>query len=187
MLRKILFNKPIAKFFFVIPIYIVLAILVERLEETHPVRLTITVLHVIIAIYFILLMIHILRHSIRQLMKSKNLFALIRTYMIFLLGIILIFTTIFNLTEISRTGYLTYGKCSDNFRPDMLKSDADRSRGFFYFTAVTFFTIGYGDICPMGMAKFVALATAFVGHLVSVILVALILYNFLDARKNGKK
>lgn len=41
-----------------------------------------------------------------------------------------------------------------------------------YFSSMTLFTVGYGDIQPVGIAKYVAVAEAFIGYLLPPIIIA---------------
>jgi potassium channel LctB len=48
----------------------------------------------------------------------------------------------------------------------------DLNRDVFYFSGVTYFTIGYGDIIPTGMAKIATITEAFIGNVVNLIVLA---------------
>ncbi len=96
---------------------------------------------------------------------------------------LLIFSTIYNVVDLTEMGYIKYGTCSDNFSRSMLETDPTISRDFFYFSAMTFFGVGYGDICPMGFAKIISIITSLIGHVISVILVALIINNYVMRSK----
>jgi len=67
----------------------------------------------------------------------------------------------------------------------MIKTDTLRSYSFLYFTTMLF-TVGYGDICPMGSAKIFSMITAIIGHVLSVILVALIINNHFKLKEDNK-
>jgi hypothetical protein len=176
--KRLLFDKPITKFVFFAIIYIILIFVLEQTAEDNSIRIPITIIHVILASYLILLMIYVIRHSMKKLTSSKHTRELIGYYVVFLIGIIIILSTVLNLIELSKTGYITYGKCSDHFTPSLVTTDPGRSHSFFYFTAMLF-TVGYGDICPMGTAKIFSVITAIIGHVISVVLVALIINNHL--------
>ena len=150
--------------------------------EDFPIRIFISVLNVLIAFYFIFLVIHVSRKSFSYLMNPTHIGALIGSYIILILMILLVFSTIYNIVDLTGFGYIKYGTCSDNFNSSMIASDATISRDFFYFSSMTFFGVGYGDICPMGLAKLVSIIAALIGHVVSVILVALILNNYINMK-----
>jgi len=175
-IKRLLFEKPLIKFIFFVVIYIILIFILEDTAEISSIRIPLTIVHVILAAYLILLMLYVIRHSMTKLLSSKHSKGLIIYYVVFLIGLIIILSTVLNLIELSRTGYITYGKCSDHFTPSMVTQDSQRSHSFLYFTTMLF-TVGYGDICPMGTAKIFSMITAIIGHVLSVILVALIINN----------
>jgi voltage-gated potassium channel Kch len=56
-----------------------------------------------------------------------------------------------------------------------------------YFSAITFFTVGFGDICPMGVSKLVSVLNALIGNLFTVLILAIAITNYSENRDNGKK
>ena len=183
--ERVLFNNPLLKFAFFILVYVILDFILEDFAETTSVRVPLTIVHGLLAIYFISVMVYVVRHSMRRMVSSRRSSELIGYYLLFLIGIILMLSTVLNIIELSRTGYITYGKCSDTFTSSMVKTDPQRSHNFFYYTAMLF-TVGYGDICPMGLAKLFSIITAILGHVLSVILVALIVNNHFKLREKEK-
>ncbi len=175
---KLLYARPILKFIILIIIHVILTSSAKYFPTNFPVRVILEILTILISIYFILVIIFIIRTSYERLLNPKNFITLILTYALFILGILMIFTSIFNFFEIAGLGYIKYGTCSDKFNPSMISTDQTISREYFYFTGSTFFLLGYGDICPMGYAKYLSIFTAFVGHIVAVIIVALIINNY---------
>ena len=165
-------------------IYLSLAFILEEFIDNLSLRILITLIHIIIVTIFIIILIYIIRHSLKQLMNSKSTGVLIVTYIIFLLSIILVLSTVLNILELAKLGYITHGQCTDSFKPAMVNSDPLRSHSFFYFTAMTFFTVGYGDICPMGLIKILSIIIALVGHVLSVIVVVLIINNYIRIRED---
>jgi potassium channel LctB len=182
---KILFDKPILKFFVFLAIQIIISFISEFFPGNIILRAVINVISVLISIYFIVILIYLIRKWFKKLLNPENIFMLIVSYILFILGILLFLSTIFDLAEIAGFGYLKYGVCSDNFNSSMIKTDAQASKGFFYFTAITFFSVGYGDICPMGIDRTLAVITAFIGHLISVIIVVLIINNYIRKKEEG--
>ena len=176
--RKVLFSRPLTKFVFLILVYIILSNILKYYPKRYEIRLPIAFVEIFIAIYFIIVMVYMIKGFVNHLLKPRNLLSLIGAYALFLFGILFIFSTIFNIIEIGKWGYIRYGGCTSNFKPEMIANDNLISRDFFYFSAVTFFTVGYGDICPMGVARQISIIAAFTGHIVSVLIVALLINNY---------
>jgi potassium channel LctB len=181
---KLLLNRPILKFIIFTIIQFILINFSSLFPTTFPIRFIIDFLGILISIYFVLIIIYVIKNSINRLANPQNLLSLILTYALFILGILLLFSTIYSVVEISRLGYIKYGTCTDKFTPSLIDTDKDISRNFLYFSAMTFFTVGYGDICPMGFARIVSIFAAFAGHLISVVIVALIINNYLRKKEN---
>jgi len=184
-IAKLLLNKPILKFIIFVIIQFALIHFSSLFPTNIPIRSVIDILGILISIYFALIIIYVIRNSINRLTNTQNLFSLILTYALFILGILLLFSTIYSVVEISKLGYIKYGTCTDKFSASMIDSDKDISRDYFYFSAMTFFTVGYGDICPMGFERIVSIFAAFVGHLISVVIVALIINNYIRKKENN--
>jgi potassium channel LctB len=145
----------------------------------------INIISILISIYFVAILVYLIRKWFQKLLSAENIFILIASYILLILGILLFLSTLFDFAEILGFGYLKYGVCSDNFNGSMIKTDIQASKSFFYFTAITFFSVGYGDICPMGIDKTLAVLTAFIGHLISVIIVVLIINNYIRKKEDG--
>lgn len=182
---KILFNRPIFKFFIFLVIQIIISFISEFFSGNILLRAVINIISILISIYFVAILVYLIRRWFQRLLNSENIFILIASYILLILGILLFLSTLFDLAEILGIGYLKYGICSDSFNSSMIKTDPQASKGFFYFTSITFFSVGYGDICPMGIDKTLAVLTAFIGHLISVIIVVLIINNYIKKKEEG--
>jgi Ion channel len=104
---------------------------------------------------------------------------------IFVFMIVLLFASSYSSIQKIGQGYLTYGQCGDSFEPGRIGTDPYISEDYFYFSAVTFFTVGYGDICPMGWNKYVALLNAFVGNFISVVVMVFVIGTYMKRTNNG--
>jgi potassium channel LctB len=178
-----LFKRPLLKLIILLIIQFIIIKIPELVPDDFSLRLITLILGIIITIYFIAVIVHVARLSIEHLKEPKSLFHLIGAYVLLILVIIFISSILYNFVDLSHLGYIQYGNCNDNFNPSLIDNSPTISTDFFYFSAVTFFTVGYGDICPMGFARVISIIVAFMGHIVSVILVAVILNNYLRKRE----
>lgn len=128
--------------------------------------------------------------------NEGNLGRLAAGYFIFIITAILIFGLgyYYNSKYSHTTGYLTYSPCNDQstITPEMFNSDKDKVTSFggsIYFSAITFFSVGYGDICPMGWFRYISIINSFMGNFFVVIVIALSLINYQQYlyKKNGRK
>lgn len=95
--------------------------------------------------------------------EKKSLSALIGKYFFLTLSVILVF------------GILYYVNAVE-FDPPGLKStyEMQLEKDVFYFSAMTYFTVGYGDIVPWGVnAKTLSVFEAFFGSVINLVVLAL--------------
>ncbi len=183
-LKHQLFDHPVIKFLLLILLNLTLTQLSGIYPNNNIINITSIIINIAIAAYFVMGIIYIVRRELKRLLSPQNIFSLVGAYAFLVVIVILIFATIFSIIDLGKFGALQYGSCSDSYNPSHQVPNNIRSHDYFYFSAVTFFTVGYGDICPMGMMKYAAMTNALVGHLISVIVVALILNNYMQVRKN---
>jgi hypothetical protein len=110
---------------------------------------------------------------------------------IIIFGVIIFFAVFYLLMHTAGIGYLRYGNCSNIQITSTAQINAesmyDKSKivddifGMSYFSTITFATVGYGDICPMGADRYVAMLNS----IAAFILAALIGSDLL--RKNKKE
>ncbi len=147
-----------------------------------------SVLVIFIAIAF-LLIIFLLLSSVALMKKSLGLLlhhqasysTLVYGYASGVAGIIFFFAISYNILAAFGGGFLTYGHCSDALAVAERPLDSVKTiTGYIYFSSITFFTVGYGDICPVGLSRLLAIVNAFAGQIFSTIIVALALGTFIN-------
>jgi potassium channel LctB len=185
--RQALFNRPVLKLFLVL-LFILIA---STLAQWISIRLlTLLVAPVILAaiVYVVILIgnivsLYLIRKPLGRLLSARDIFSLLGSYVMFIVGILLVISTLFGAVEELHLGYLTHGPTTDAFNGDVIDSgDPNISHDYLYFAAVTFFTVGYGDVCPMGLCKILAIVTAFAGNIVTVVLMAIAVSVYLNRR-----
>lgn len=140
---------------------------------------------VILSLYALLYAIALLRKGIHVLFDNQGkLYQLILGYGIAVIGILFFFATLYGITNELEKGYLTYDSCSSKkVTPEMIASDIQSVDGIgerFYFSASTFFTVGYGDICPMGWDKIIAIINGASGVVFSTIILGIAIAKYVE-------
>jgi len=138
----LLFDKALIKVIVLILLEIILANLWNYLPKTSFIQTILIIANSIIIIYLFVILIYISKQSFTYLMNPKNLKALLIAYVLFVFTILFLFSTLYQLVEITKMGYLKYGECTNNFDSSMVSLDSTISHEFFYFSAITFFTVG---------------------------------------------
>ncbi len=146
----------------------------------------------LLSLFSLLIAISLLRRGVRYLFYNEGkLYQMIIGYAIAVLGIIFLFTTIYSASHELGYGYLTYGTCSNaKVNHAMIADDAHAVNSFggtLYFTSVTFFTIGYGDICPMGLNKGIAVLNGFAGSVFATIILGIAIARYLDHTRDEER
>lgn len=136
-----------------------------------------------ISLYTAFFIIFILKHSLKHLFSASNLWTILISYLVFIFFVLFLFSSSYSYLEYMEKGYLTYGQCSSNFSNSMISSDSMKSNNYFYFAAITFFTVGYGDICPMGFAKQLSVLNAFIGVFINSIVVVVAISFYLKRKE----
>ncbi len=89
---------------------------------------------------------------------------LVSKYIYLIMGVVLLFGVFFVILQ-TRT--------HDSGLRVSLGTDALSEKDSFYFSAVTYFTVGYGDIVPYGYAKLLSVAEAGIGRDINLIILAM--------------
>ncbi|MFA6089055.1 MAG: ion channel [Candidatus Woesearchaeota archaeon] len=164
----------------------IVIILSGLLSKYTKVPLAFTVF--LLPIMFILGVTALVRKSIRKLLNHQNsILELFLGYTGAVFGLILMFSLLYLYSSSLGLGYLTYGQCHDNFSASSITNDPNVTHSLFsnfYFSSITFFTVGYGDICPMGLDKIIAVTNSFVGHAFTAIIMVFALAGFAMSKKD---
>lgn len=183
--NKFLYDKPLFK----VPIFLGIALLlfiffsITFPENSHALKFAKFFISLFAMIYLLFFVIQLIGKSFKSLISANNIIVLLLSYTLFMFCIILFFSSTYDMITNINKGYLTYGTCSDKFDKSMIQTDSQKSDDHFYFSAITLFTVGYGDICPMGWDKTIAMINAFVGVGINAILMVLVISNYMDRKK----
>jgi hypothetical protein len=143
------------------------------------------ILGIILALYTIVYLSNNVKVHVNKFLHHElSLRQILIGYIVSVLSIVMLFAiTYWAITTIG-LGYVTYGDCHeiDLGNIDTNKLDDEETIhnmvDYGYFSSVTFFTVGYGDICPMGLNKFVSILNAMIGNLFTVIILAIAITNY---------
>ena len=135
--------------------------------------IVITLLHVLVRLA------HRMRKIAKDIILVQTLGQLIEKYLAFMAVALLLFTILYSIADATHAGYITYDECSDQYA----YGSVTPSHSFFYFSAVTMFTVGYGDVCPMGVSKGIAVLNMLVGNMFTVVFIGAAIGN-LASKKN---
>jgi potassium channel LctB len=187
--RRVLFDRPVLKLFLVL-LFVVIAFALAQSISIPLLRFPAMVVAIIAMAYAIVLGGYILTHylirgPLERLFTAKDLTSLLLSYVMFIVIILLVISVLFSVVQDLKLGYLTHDP-TQRLSRDMINSDNPNvSRDYLYFTAVTFFSVGYGDVVPMGLCKLLAILTAFAGNIVTVVLMAIVISVYLNRRTKG--
>ncbi len=183
-LRRLAFDRPVLKLFVTLVVLLIAYALIKSIHAS-VIRYLFTMVTIGVVLYAVVLIGHIvhlylIRRALARLLSAQDIVSLLFSYAMFIAGVLLVFSVLFIVVEDLHLGYLTHGPTSDTFNREAIDSldpslrDPNISRDYLYFATITFFTVGYGDVCPMGLCKSLAMVTAFAGNLVNVVLMAIV-------------
>jgi len=138
-------------------------------------RTSLIVIHIIVFIYALITLHH-----------SNKLGFIIFAYLSVVVITILVFAYLHWTANIFELGYLQYTSCEN-------VDESLRSENWFYFSSVTFYGLGYGDICPiMTTSRILSQVEVALGALINTILIGFIFwkikevdYSKMNRRRNG--
>ncbi|MDD5193872.1 MAG: potassium channel family protein [Candidatus Nanoarchaeia archaeon] len=173
-------DSLIKRFIFLIIISLLIYLSIFIFNQNYSIMAVLFILTIFAMIYlFVQAMI-----LIRQNLESGRLLLSILCYVIVFLWITFLISNLFNISQLNNWGSISYN-CPKN--SDSLLNKTDLASGeFFYFTATTILTIGYGDICPFGFSRVLAGLTGFIGMFMYIGFIFL-LAKYYILNKNNKR
>ena len=175
----------IKDFFLKLVILVFLVIAASFAAKQIPVLVVVTGL--VPTIYIVLASIGLIKKSIHLLLHdNKTYLMLFFGYIGGIFSIILLFSLLYGILTSLGLGYLTYSPCHDTFTTGQDSGDPNAVHsiiGYVYFSAITFFTVGYGDVCAMGSHRVMAVFNAFAGHFYTSVIIVLALSTGLGKKR----
>jgi potassium channel LctB len=148
---------------------------------------------VLLVAYVIFFMVTRIKYQLYKLLHHELGFKeIISGYVTSVMFIVLLFAILYSGSTLIGVGYLKYGSCIDNIKVSsaLITSDPDIVKTFMhevYFSAITFFSVGYGDICPMGATKLLAVLNAIIGNAFTVIILSIAITNYSANKLNDEE
>ncbi len=147
----------------------------------------------LLVVYILLFIIARIKINVTKLMHHELKFSqIITAYVVSVIFIILLFSIMYWAMTLVGAGHLKYGSCIGNAefsKEDILQDPllVTDPAHYSYFSAMTFFSVGYGDICPMGMNKLIATINAIIGNAFTVLILAMAITNYSSNKDNERK
>ncbi len=100
--------------------------------------------------------------------QRKKLFDYFTRLVLFYANIVVTFALIYTFLDLTRLGPVV-----DHYQQTALveKGWLDRIGSALYFSVITLFSVGYGDVTPFGWARAVAIIQAMLGYILPAVLV----------------
>jgi potassium channel LctB len=97
-------------------------------------------------------------------MKMLNHFTVL---FILYMNVVIAFALIYNLLDILDIGFIVDHYATVNHQEHWM----DRIITSFYFSVITMFSVGYGDVTPFGLSRAVAIIEAMLGYILPAVIV----------------
>ncbi|OEF97628.1 hypothetical protein BHF68_14565 [Desulfuribacillus alkaliarsenatis] len=99
-------------------------------------------------------------------MKSQFLF-LLAVY----INVVILFALLYSLFDIVNLGSLVDHYNGSYKLNEPMNAGSTRVLNALYFSVITLFSIGYGDVTPFGLSRFLAIIQAMLGYILPAVLV----------------
>jgi potassium channel LctB len=188
-LLKRIWNWVLNHFFLTFTTLFIINIILTLLRKIIPLGVIILSFFLII-VYVIMFLANRIRINITKLLHHELKFSEIITgYITSVIFIVLLFSILYWGSSMLGIGYLKYGQCvdKDHLTREFINNDPLYVKDLMhypYFSAITFFTVGFGDICPMGAAKVLTMLNALIGNAFTVLILAIAITNYSQNKDN---
>jgi len=121
----------------------------------------------------LIVLIHIIvfLYSIITLGRSNRIQFILISYVFIAAITIIVFAYMYWTTSLLGLGHLQFSEC-DTIKPEL------KSENWFYFSSETFYSLGYGDICPvLAPARFISQLEVAFGAIINTILIGFIFWR----------
>ena len=179
-------------FFKTFLILFLIQVLIVLLGQNIPFSIIVISFLILTTYVFVFLITHI-GMNIKKLLHHELKFSeIIIVYISSVTFIVLLFSILYLTMTFIGAGYIIYGSCIDNIQitRSLIESDplhVDSIVQYPYFSAITFFSVGFGDICPMGLSKLIAMLNALIGNAFTVLILAIAITNYSTNLGNSRK
>ena len=181
-IRKI-WESMLNHFFITFFILVIIQIILLTLRKSIPVGIVVASFALLV-LYVILFLINRIRLNVTRLLHHDLKFRdIITGYISSVIFTIILFSILYWGMTFVGAGYLKYGSCVDTSDTTRAVIESDplavtEFSHYTYFSAITFFTVGFGDICPMGASKTLTVLNALMGNAFTVLVLAIAITNY---------
>ncbi len=125
----------------------------------------------------------LLNHASKKIEQTGKLQIVIVTYVVSTLLLMFLFSQSYLFLQSQKLGYITYWDCTNTYSIENFDTDTQITDDYFYFSAITYLTIWYGEICPMWLSKNISVINGITWFVFNIIIIWVIMQVFTSARE----